>query len=88
MIHLVDFPPFFTRETIFVTSSLCSAHLVPSKKGSALKGKKLLPLGSNFFPFRGDPFSKGDKNNFDRVVSLEKYHLPLSFQRLCPNLKL
>ena len=30
-----------------------------SEKGSALKGKKFAPVGSKFFPFRDDPFSKG-----------------------------
>ena len=53
-------------------------HL-PSIKGSALKGKDLLPRprgrgaerGSKFFPFRVDPFSEGRQNSFDKVASFE-----------------
>ena len=33
-----------------------------SEKGSALKGKNLLPTRSKFFPFRVDPFSEGRQN--------------------------
>ena len=29
----------------------------------------MLPKGANVFPFRVEPFSRGSKNNFDRVVS-------------------
>ena len=29
------------------------------KRGSTLKGKNLLPLGSKFLPFKVDPFSEG-----------------------------
>ena len=31
---------------------------LPSEKGSTLKRKNLLPLGSKFFPFRVDLFSE------------------------------
>ena len=34
--------------------------LLPSEKGSTLKGKNLLPLGVNSFLFRVDPLSEGD----------------------------
>ena len=37
-----------------------------------LKRKNLLPRGVNSFPFRADSFSEGCKNNFNRVVSLER----------------
>ena len=33
--------------------------------------KKTAPKGSKFFPFRVDPFQKGNQNNFDRVASPE-----------------
>ena len=54
-----------------------------SEKGSTLKGKKFVPMGSKFFPLRVDPFSEGNKNNFDRVGSsvcvLVQELLPIEF---------
>ena len=47
-----------TRQTTFVTNCLLSCTQTPSGKGSSLKGKNLLPLGSKFFPFRADPKGK------------------------------
>ena len=64
----IQFTPFFTKKTIFLTSCLLSFHQVSSEKGSTLKGKNLVPPGSKFFPFRIDPFSEGNKNDFDRVA--------------------
>ena len=49
---------------------MLSAHQSPSKKRSTLKGKNLLPMGANFFPFRVDPFQKGGKN-FASITSHE-----------------
>ena len=60
---------------LFVFCSVSSQ--VPFLKGSTLKGKNLLPLGSKFFPFRVDLFSEGSKNYFGRVVSLESVSAPL-----------
>ena len=37
---------------------LSKVLLLPSEKGSTLKGKNLLPPGNKFFPFRVDPFSE------------------------------
>ena len=39
-------------------------HQFSSVKGSSLKGKNLLPLGSKFFPFRVDPFSEQKQKQF------------------------
>ena len=38
-------------------------HLAPSEKGSALKGKNLLPWGANSFLLEYAPFQKGSKNS-------------------------
>ena len=43
----------FTRET-----TLAKLFLLPSEKGSSLKGKNLLPRGANSFIFRVDPYIK------------------------------
>ena len=45
------------------------AHQAYFWKGSPLKGKNLLPLGSKVFPFRVDPCSKKKQNIFVRVAS-------------------
>ena len=54
-VDLVDFQPFDTRETTFVTLCLLSCSPVPSGKGSTLIGKNLLPkeeknIGQNCLP--------------------------------------
>ena len=71
--HLIDFPPCFTRVTTFVPflfDILRTKHLLqtPSEKGSTPDSKE-----SKFFPFRVDPFSKGRQNNFVRVVFFKVY---------------
>ena len=43
-----SFSAIFPRETTFVTVYI-PAYLVPSEKGSMLKGKNLLPKGANSF---------------------------------------
>ena len=46
------------------------ANQAPSEKGSTLKGKPEF----KFFPFRVDPFSKGDKYNLTELpISLKTY---------------
>ena len=40
--QLVDFPPFVTGKTTFVTSSLISAYLVPSEKLVGLEFNSLV----------------------------------------------
>ena len=37
LIHLMNFPAGFTKETTFATSYLLSCTSIPSKNGSALK---------------------------------------------------
>ena len=77
MIHLEDFLLCLTRETTFVTSCL-SSHQAPSEsseKGSTLKGKN---LGSKFFPFKVNLFSKGRYTYFERAASLYRVSIPLN----------
>ena len=52
--HLMDFPPGFTREARFSTP-------VPFRKWSNQTGENA-PKGSQTFPFRIDPFSEGRRN--------------------------
>ena len=40
--------------------------------------KEFAPSGSKFFPYRVDQFSEGNRNNFDRVGSLESISIPLN----------
>ena len=46
-------------DTISRAATFSKLFSFPYGKGSALKGKNLLPKGSKFFPFRVDPFSGG-----------------------------
>ena len=66
-IQIVDFPPFCTRETTFLTSRLFSE--VPLLK--TVPRKEIVPTGSKFFHFRIKIFSR-DKNSFERVASPSK----------------
>ena len=45
--------------TLSGETTLSKLFCLPSEKGSTLKGKNLLPIGSKFFPFRVDPFLEG-----------------------------
>ena len=45
-------------DTLSREKILSKVFLLPSGKKSTLKGKKLLPLGNQFFPFRVKPFSE------------------------------
>ena len=49
----------------------CFVFQVPTVQESTLKGKNLLPTGSNFFPFSADPFQKGGNINIYRADSSE-----------------
>ena len=79
--HWLDTPgilsPFFTRETIFVTSCLLSWTGIPSQKEVYSKRKEFAPRGSKFFPFRVDPFEDGDRIHFDRTASPESVSILL-----------
>ena len=41
---------------------------IPFWKGIYSKSKEFAPIGSKFFPFRKDPFSKGRLNTDDRIA--------------------
>ena len=57
-IHMVDFPPSFTRETTFVTSYLLSCSQNPFLKKDPLKRKDMLPFEEFLSPFfRAEPIS-------------------------------
>ena len=58
---------YLLRET-----TLRKLFLLPSEKGSALKGKNLLPTGSKFFPFRVDLFSANQYNGKLLLLPSEK----------------
>ena len=71
--HLIDLPPFLQGRQLLSLPVFFPTHQVPSKKGSTLKGKHLLPVGANAFllvliPFQKGvtPFQKGVQNNFER----------------------
>ena len=76
-IHLVDCPPFLTRETIIGTSCLLTCIPVPFWKGIYSKRKEFVPIVSKFFPFRIDPFSEGNKCNSDSAVPWKCISFPL-----------
>ena len=58
---LIELIPFQKgiKTILTVVSTCCQAT---SAKGSTLQGKNLLP---KFFPYRVDPFSEGDTNDFE-----------------------
>ena len=62
-----DFLPFFT----YVIR--CLLPNTPSYfwKVVYAKRKKLLPMRSKLFPFRVDPLSEWQQNDFDRIALLE-----------------
>ena len=78
LIHLVEFPSFFTRETTFLASCLLSVHKSPSEKGSILKGKNLHPLGANSFLLEWTPFQKGTKSILTKWSPLKIYQFPFN----------
>ena len=57
---LCSFSVIFTRETIFMSSSLLSAYQATSEKAIYLKRKEFAPIGSKFFPLKYITFQKGD----------------------------
>ena len=40
-------------------------------------------MGSKFFPFRVDPFSKENQNNVERVAFLERVSIPFDMTEIC-----
>ena len=46
-------------DTFSGEATLSNCFSLPSEKGSSLKGKNLLPMGANYFPFRVDLLSEG-----------------------------
>ena len=72
--HLVDYPPLYTRKTIFnllYTQSLLIR--VCSKR------KEFAPMRRNSFLLEQTPFQKGGNSTFDRVVSSEIVSIPLKY---------
>ena len=57
----MDFAPIGTKETTSVTSVCFPEHVVPSEKGSTLKGKTLLHLSANSFLIEQNSFRNGGK---------------------------
>ena len=49
------------RETNFVVFLFVFLHIKPLPKKVNSKRKEFAPLGSKFFPFKVDPFSKRNK---------------------------
>ena len=73
-----DMGPLREIDTLSREATLSKVILCVSEKGSGLKGKNLLSLGSTFFPFRAGPFSEGiwcmQKSKYEaiKVVSLRE----------------
>ena len=74
-IYIIDFLPFFARETTFVTSCLFSCAPNPLWKRVCSKRKEYVPLLAHvekglllkeIFPFRVDLFSEGKQSSFDK----------------------
>ena len=59
-----------------MNSCCLTAYLCPSGKRSSLKEKII--RGSKIFPFRVDPFQKGDKAVLKELTPLKVYPFPLS----------
>ena len=72
--HWVDFAPFFTRKTTFVTSCLLSSNQNLSEKGFTLKGNN---LRASCFLLEQTPFEKEDKTILTESLPLKAYPLPL-----------
>ena len=59
-----------------IISHECSAHQIPFRKGSTLKGKNLHPRGANSFLLGYIPSHKGDRTNLT-FASPENVSVPL-----------
>ena len=73
--YLVDFVPFWTRETAFVVSCLLFGTKRPFWKGVDSKRKEFAPTGSKVFTFRLDPFLEGNTIStvaFPEIVSIPR----------------
>ena len=54
----------FNKGHNFCDFMFVSCKQLPSQKKSNLKGKKIAPKESEFFPFRVDPFTEGKTKHF------------------------
>ena len=61
-----------------MTFCLLPVHQSLYEKGSTLKGRNLLPVGTNSF-FLGKTFFRRERNKFERMVSLESVSIPLKY---------
>ena len=66
-----------SRETNFVTSSLLSGTPKPFCEWFYSNRKECDPLGIIVFPFRADPFHKGEKVIWTELPPTEVYQFPL-----------
>ena len=59
-----------------MASCLCSSTSFLFLERVHYKRKEFAPNGRKFSPLRVDPFSEGDRNNFERVISPESVSFP------------
>ena len=81
-ILLVDFPPFLQGGQHFLLPICLLVHQSPSGKGSTLKGKNLLPEGTNTFFLGQTPFQKEEKIISTELSPLKMYHFALRYNYL------
>ena len=81
--HLADFPPFHTREAIFVTTSLLSCEPTPLWKRSTIRQRKELAL--DCIPAHRSPYEKGSAIIEKNLEILSFYSRPL-FRKVNNNL--
>ena len=64
-----------------------SERIKPFEKWLYSKREELALKGIKIYPFKFEPWSKGAKINFDRVVSPESVYVPyyICFYQYCPN---
>ena len=70
--------------TVFKEDNFCDcfpAHKGPTEKGSSLKGKNLLPLGTNSFLFEKTLFQRGGKSILKGLPPLKMYHFYLNYSK-------
>ena len=72
-IHLTDFPPTITRQTFLWLPGSPPAYNITFWKGVHPKRKEFAPLGSEFFPFRGDPFPERRQTILKDLPPLKVY---------------
>ena len=77
--------PFFTlRETdiLLAEATMSKLFCFPSEKGSTLKEKNLLPMGSKFFPIRVDLFSEGTYEQ-ESILFVLRFYGPVNLLGSC-----